>query len=109
MRKYLFTLILSTILVATCSSQYIDQIILRKVDSLKKMLPAAKGTARVDMLNSISQGLLWIWEDNDQYMYDALNFSDEALMLAKKLKYKRGTGYSFINLFYREAHQADRD
>ena len=107
MRKKLFTLILSTILVATCSSQFIDQIILRKVDSLKKLLPAAKGTARVDMLNNISQGLLWVWEGNDQYMLDAMNYSDEALMLATKLKYKRGIGYAIINLFWRENSQVD--
>ena len=94
MRKHLFTMILSTVLVTTCSSQYLDKIILRKVDSLKKLLPSAKGTVRVDMLNSISQGLLWVWESNDQYMYDALNFSDEALKLATKLKYKRGIAYS---------------
>jgi tetratricopeptide (TPR) repeat protein len=109
MRKYFFTLIFISILVATCSSQYIDQIILRKVDSLKKSLPSAKGAVRVDMLNSVSQGLLWVWEDNDQYMYDAMNFSDEALTLATKLNYKRGIGYSLINLFHREAHQANRD
>ena len=109
MRKKLFTLILSTILAVTCSSQFIDQIILRKVDSLKKLLPSANGTARVDMLNSISQGLLWVWEVNDQYLQDAMNLSDEALMLATKLKYKRGIGYSTISLFFREAIQADRD
>ena len=109
MRKYLFTLAFCTHIVVIGYSQYIDQIILRKVDSLKKLLPSAKGTARVDMLNSISQGLLWVWEDNEQYMHDALNYSDEALMLATKLKYKRGIGYSFINLDSREGHQADRD
>jgi tetratricopeptide (TPR) repeat protein len=109
MRKYLFTLALCTHLVVIGYSQFIDQIILRKVDSLKKLLPYSKGTARVDMLNSISQGLLWVWESNDQYMHDAHNFSDEALMLATKLKYKRGIGYSLINLYSREAHQADRD
>jgi tetratricopeptide (TPR) repeat protein len=109
MRKYILTLILSTILGATCSSQFIDQIILRKVDSLKKLLPSAKGIARVDMLNSISQGLLWVWEANEQYMHDAHNFSDEALMLATKLKYKRGIGYSSLSLHSRETYQADKD
>src|SRR5688572_16704446 len=109
MRKYLFTLALCTNFVVNGYSQFIDQIILRKVDSLKKLLSSAKGTARVDMLNSISQGLLWVWEGNDQYMQDAMNFSDEALMLATKLKYKRGIGYSSISLYSREAHQADRD
>jgi hypothetical protein len=109
MRKYLFTLILSTFIAATCSSQYIDKIILRKVDSLKKLLPSAKGTARIDILNSISQGLLWVWEDNEQYFHDAMAYSDEALTLATKLKYKRGIGYAYINLDSREGHQADRD
>ena len=84
-----------------------DQFALRKIDSLKKLLPSAKGTARVDMLNNISQGLLWIWESNDQYMYEALKYSDEALKLAKDLKYKRGIGYAMVNLFWREAHKVD--
>jgi hypothetical protein len=109
MRKHLLTLVVSTMFVSVCSSQYIDRIILRKVDSLKKILPSSKGTARVDILNSMSQGLLWVWEENKDYQLEALKFSDEALMLATKLKYKRGMGYAYVNLYTRESIQAERD
>src|SRR5688572_25124434 len=107
MRKYFFILAYCSYFVVTGFSQDIDRIVQRKVDSLKKLLPSAKGIERVDMLNNISRGLLWIWEGNDQYFYDAMIFSDEALTVAKKLNYKRGMGYAYINLFYREAHQAN--
>ncbi len=107
MRKYIFTLALCSHFVVIGFSQYTDQIAQKKIDSLKKLLPSAKGIVRVDLLNSISSGLLWIWESNDQYLNDALNFSDEALKLAKKLNYKRGISYAYIHLFFREAHQVD--
>lgn len=91
----------------TCSSQDIDQIIQRKVDSLQEILPGTKGTPRVDMLNSIAQGLLWIYEDDDHFLHDALRYSEEAMQLAKKLNYKRGMGYSLVTLFFKEAQYVD--
>jgi tetratricopeptide (TPR) repeat protein len=107
MRKYLFILTICLHFVFISFSQIMDQFALRKIDSLKKILPSAKGTARVDMLNNISQGLLWIWESNDQYMHEAHKYSDEALKLAKGLKYKRGIGYALVNLFWRETQKVD--
>jgi hypothetical protein len=86
MRKYiLFTTLLVAFFQPTFS-QDIDKSARRKVDSLKSLLPAAKGIQRVDVLNSIAHGLLWIWEDDDRLLYDALKYSDEALNLATKLK-----------------------
>jgi tetratricopeptide (TPR) repeat protein len=107
MKKYLFILGLFSLVTSKSFSQDIDQIAQRKVDSLKKLLPTVKQVARVDALNSIAQGLLWIYEDNDQLLFDALKYSDESLKLATKLNYKRGIGYALTNLFMREANQAD--
>ncbi|MFI5132765.1 MAG: histidine kinase, partial [Chitinophagales bacterium] len=107
MRKYLLTLALSSFLAATCSSQYTDQIFLQKIDSIKKLLPSAKGTTRVDMLNDIALGLLWVYEDDDHLLIDALKYAEEAMQQAKKLDYKRGMGYSLVALFFKEAQYVD--
>ncbi len=107
MRKFILFTVMLVAYILPSFSQEIDVKVQRKVDSLKRLLHATNGTQKVDILNSIAQGLLWIWESDDRFLYDALKYSDEALQLATKLKYKRGVGYALVNLFYREAHQAD--
>jgi len=109
MRKHFFTLALSSLLVVTCSSQYSDQVFLQKIDSLKRLTPSAKGTARVDMLNDIARGLLWVYEDDEHLLNDALKYAEDAQQQAKKLNYKRGLGYSLVTLFFKEARYVDRD
>ena len=100
MRKYIITLLFGSIIVGTCSSQYSDQVFLQKIDSLKKLLPSAKSSARVDMLNDIARGLLWVYEDDERLLVDALKYADEAMQQAKKLNYKRGMGYSLVTSFF---------
>lgn len=107
MKKNLLTLLLLPILALTSYAQNIDLIAQRKVDSLKKLLPSTEGLQRVDLLNSIAQGLIYIWESDHQLFHEAMKYSDESMTLAKKLNYKRGIGYSWANLFFREANQVD--
>ncbi|HUS00662.1 MAG TPA: hypothetical protein VMY77_02990, partial [Chitinophagaceae bacterium] len=108
MRKiYLFITLFIFFQLTSFSQIDLDDAVQRKVDSIKNLLPSAKGKTRIDMLNSIARGLLFIWESDDQFLHDAVKYSDEALKLAMKLNYKRGMAYSMLNLFYKEGHLAD--
>jgi len=62
------------------------------IDSLYKQLPAAKATARVDVLNGLALYLA------PRY-YDSSNrYANEALKLAEKLDYTKGKGIAFFNI-----------
>ncbi|HET6723785.1 MAG TPA: hypothetical protein VFH07_13595, partial [Chitinophagaceae bacterium] len=99
MRKYLFV---ATILVSfqTSFSQYdYSKPIRKQIDSLKKVLPALKGTHKVDCLNHLVwkyfDGSLGSWQAEAD---SARPYAIQANKEAKRIGYKKGLGDSYVNL-----------
>ncbi|HSU27857.1 MAG TPA: sensor histidine kinase [Chitinophagaceae bacterium] len=71
-------------------------------------MKTAKGNARVDCLNSIAQGVYWIFDEDTPYLLDtACSYTTQAFNEAKKLGYKRGLGYAYANMESCEACKTD--
>ena len=62
------------------------------IDSLYKCLPAAKATARVDVLNGLALYLA------PRYFDSSLRYSKEALRLSEELNYTKGKGVALFNI-----------
>ncbi len=88
-------LILFCLLAGNASAQYYyfrDQ---KAIDSLETLLPEAKDTARIDILNKL--GELYLKYDEKKFsLYAALADS-----LAKQMNYKRGEGMAYYNFAYK--------
>ena len=109
MRKYIALAALFIFFYLQSISQFsINDIVQRKIDSLKKNLNSVKGNTRVEYLNNISEGLFWIWDEDTPYLLDsACNYATRALSEAKKTGYKRGLGYAYVRLECCEGGRAD--
>ena len=100
MRKYILTaFLLGSIYLSSFSQNTVNDIIQRKVDSLEKLLPGTKGNERVDCLNKIAHGLLWLWDEDDPELYNkACSYTTQSYNEAKKIGYKRGIGYAYLRM-----------
>ncbi|MDQ6889805.1 MAG: hypothetical protein M3Z56_05980, partial [Bacteroidota bacterium] len=74
----------------------------RQIDSLKKVIPSLRDSARIDCLNALSEAYIYLRPDTAK-MY-ALKAYDEAL----KNNYFRGMAKSFSNRGYIEAKATSR-
>src|SRR5688572_27473399 len=63
-----------------------------KIDSLKKILPALKDSAKIDCLNALSNAHIYYAADNAEI------FAYKALEEAEKINYKKGMAAAWLNL-----------
>jgi tetratricopeptide (TPR) repeat protein len=63
-----------------------------KIDSLKKVLPALKDSARIDCLNALSNAHIYHAADSAEM------FAHNALNEAEKINYKKGMAAAWLNL-----------
>ncbi len=79
----------------------------QKMDSLKRIVPGLKGTAKVDGLNSIVD-IYQILDDEDQMQVDsATPYAKLSIIEAKRIGYKKGLGYAYLKMSYCEILKAD--
>jgi len=100
MRKYsILTIVLISFYLQSVSQKtYLTIAVEKKVDSLRRILPSLKGSEKVDCLNSLSEGLFWIWEDDTTQLHDGCTYAHQAFDEAKKIGYKRGLGHAYSNM-----------
>jgi hypothetical protein len=101
MRKYL--MIISSVFIFSSSSFSQTQYEINyrlKSDSFKKVLPGLKGADRVDCLNSLSSIYVsdLLGTDYQKEIDTATLYAMQAFSEAKKIRYKRGLGYSYLRL-----------
>lgn len=108
MKKYFIAisllLLFNTLPFAQISN--VDRIVQRKVDSLEDRLTTVKGNTRVDYLNNIAHGFYWLWDDDTYLLDSACKYANLAFNEAKRLKYKRGLGYAYLQMQHCEAGRA---
>ena len=68
-----------------------------EIDSLKKVLPALRDSARIDCLNAISNVYIYYAADSAEM------FAHKALIEAETINYKKGIAAAWINLAWADA------
>ena len=101
MKKYLLiaALLCGSCLQAFCQNNDAFKTDSMRLDSLKKILPLAKGNARVDLLNSIATKTLFNAGGSPRKRVDTcLFYSSLAYKEARKLNYKAGLAMAMLSL-----------
>jgi len=109
MKKYLLTtcLLVSFYLPSFSQTEKQIDVLEKKMDSLKKIVPSLEGISKVDGLNRIVD-IYQILDDEDQMQVDsATPYAKQSLNEAKRIGYKRGLGYAYLKMSYCEILKAD--
>ncbi|MEJ7683220.1 MAG: hypothetical protein WKG06_36260 [Segetibacter sp.] len=72
-----------------------------QIDSLKKVLPALKDSARIDCLSALSKAYIWVNTDSSRLL------AAQALKAAETLGYIKGIANSYNNLAWITRLMAD--
>ncbi|CAN5215046.1 hypothetical protein BH11BAC5_BH11BAC5_14330 [soil metagenome] len=101
MKKYFYISALSFTFSLNAFTQNIsaNEIDSLSIDSLKKALPSLKDNAKVDCLNQIAMEYNYSYSYEDVTKMDSIYYyGSEANKEATKLGYKKGIGFSLVNL-----------
>lgn len=105
MKKYLF-IMLFVVLHATLFSQTTNEIVQKRLDSLKNIVNGLSGSRKVDALNNMANELWWLLDVDTSLLHEASIYATKAFNDAKKIGYKKGLGYAYIQLENCEAARA---
>ncbi|HUR65757.1 MAG TPA: histidine kinase [Chitinophagaceae bacterium] len=108
MRKIFLFLSFLVILGQTVCAQSVkkETTIRHDIDSLKKLLPGLRLSARVDCMNTLAHKYSWLPETDKQKIDSFIYYCIEANKEAKRIDYKKGLGYSYLGLANIEATKA---
>lgn len=81
-------LLLFFTVVIVSSQQAYTQV--RSIDSLKSIVSALEGRARIDVLNDLAKGLMYTAPD------EAFGYSEEVLSLSDKMEYDEAKSYAWV-------------
>jgi hypothetical protein len=102
MRKYLLIIIILTFFQTSFSQTDEKNIHRYEIDSLKKILPLLHDSDRVDCLNTLAYKYsyrYYDWDLDPKLLLDSCGpVAIEANELARKIRYKKGLGYSYLRM-----------